>query len=59
MTNDEHAHIERKRAEIAAIEGRHGYSADAVSKAIQASNRAGRTIGTKEARAIHRLLRGR
>lgn len=53
------AHIDRKRATIRAIEGRHGYCADAVSKAIAASNRAGRPIGRREASAIHRLLKGR
>jgi hypothetical protein len=36
-----------------------GYSPDAVNKAIASSNRAGRRIGGKEARAIHALLRGR
>lgn len=36
-----------------------GYNAEAVNKAIQASNRAGRRIGGKEAKLIHRLLRGR
>lgn len=35
------------------------YSAEAANKAIAASNRAGRKIGTKEASAIHRLLKGR
>lgn len=52
-------HIERKRRDIAAIEGRHGYSPEAVNKAIAASNRAGRRIGRAEANAIHRLLKGR
>jgi hypothetical protein len=52
-------HIETKRATIAAIEGRHGYSAAAVEKAIAASNRSGRRIGAREANAIHRLLKGR
>jgi hypothetical protein len=52
-------HIERKRADIAAIEGRHGYNAAAVQNAIEASNRHGRRIGRKEANAIHRLLKGR
>ncbi|MFI4971102.1 MAG: hypothetical protein ACHP7H_00365 [Hyphomicrobiales bacterium] len=52
-------HIDRKRATIAAIEGRHGYSPEAVNKAIAASNRSGRRIGHKEANAIHRLLKGR
>ncbi len=36
-----------------------GYCAIAVEQAIQASNRAGRRIGAKEARAIHSLLKGR
>lgn len=58
-TNVDHAHIERKRREIAAIEGRHGYNAVAVNKAIAASNRHGRHIGRAEAIAIHRLLKGR
>ena len=31
----------------------------AVDKAIAASNRAGRKIGKKEAKSIHRLLKGR
>jgi hypothetical protein len=53
------AHIEQKRRDIAAIEGRHGYCADAVNKAIASSNRFGRRIGRKEANAIHRLLKGR
>lgn len=35
------------------------YSADAVTKAIAASNRAGRRIAPKEARLIHALLKGR
>ena len=39
--------------------GRHGYRADSVDAAIAASNRAGRRIGGREARAIHALLRGR
>jgi hypothetical protein len=52
-------HIERKRREIAAIEGRHGYCAEAVNKAIAASNRHGRRISPREASAIHRLLKGR
>jgi len=39
--------------------GRHGYSPDAVNKAIASSNRSGRRIGGKEASAIHRLLKGR
>lgn len=39
--------------------GRHGYSPDAVNAAIASSNRAGRRIGSKEANAIHRLLKGR
>ncbi len=34
------------------------YSAAAVDKAIAASNRAGRRIGKKEAKAIHALLKG-
>jgi hypothetical protein len=60
MTRDnERDHIERKRATIAAIEGRHGYNAQAVEKAIQASNRSGRRIGSAERNAIRRLLKGR
>jgi hypothetical protein len=55
----DHDHIERKRRTIAAIEGRHGYNAAAVEKAIEASNRFGRPIGKREAKAIHRLLKGR
>lgn len=35
------------------------YSKDAVNKAIASSNRSGRKIGGKEAKAIHRLLSGR
>lgn len=35
------------------------YNAEAVNKAIEASNRAGRKIGGKEARLIHSLLKGR
>jgi len=35
------------------------YSRVAVEKAIQASNRSGRLIGAREAKAIHRLLQGR
>ena len=38
---------------------RHGYSPDAVNKAIASSNRSGRRIGGREASAIHRLLKGR
>lgn len=52
-------HIERKRREIAAIEGRHGYSPEAVNAAIASSNRHGRPIGRREATLIHRLLKGR
>lgn len=55
----DHGHIERKRRTIAAIEGRHGYSAAAVDKAIAASNRAGKRIGKREAQLIHSLLKGR
>lgn len=51
--------IDRKRRTIEAIEGRHGYSAEAVNKAIASSNRFGRRIGRAEAIAIHRLLKGR
>lgn len=39
--------------------GRHGYNPDAVQKAIESNNRHGPKIGGKEARMIHRLLRGR
>jgi hypothetical protein len=35
------------------------YNAAAVTAAINASNRAGRKIGAKEAKLIHALLRGR
>lgn len=35
------------------------YSAAAVDKAIQASNRSGKRISRKEAKAIHALLKGR
>ena len=35
------------------------YSPSAVARAIQASNRSGRMIGAREAKAIHRLLAGR
>jgi hypothetical protein len=35
------------------------YCPVAVEKAIQASNRAGRKISRKEAKAIHALLKGR
>lgn len=59
MTRDEHEHIERKRRDIAAIEGRHGYCAVSVNKAIEASNRHGRRIGKREAAMIHALLKGR
>jgi hypothetical protein len=38
---------------------RQGYSATAVDKAIQASNRSGRHISAREAKAIHALLKGR
>lgn len=44
---------------LPARKSRHGYSAEAVNKAIAASNRAGRKISGKEARAIHSLLKGR
>lgn len=57
--NERDEHIDRKRHDIARIEGRHGYCAEAVEKAIAASNRAGRRIGRAEANAIHRLLKGR
>ncbi len=36
----------------------HVYSEDAVNAAIASSNRAGRKIGGKEAKLIHRLLKG-
>lgn len=39
--------------------GRHNYNPQAVNQAIASSNRAGRRIGGKEARLIHRLLKGR
>lgn len=35
------------------------YNAEAVNKAIASSNRSGRCIGGKEAKLIHRLLKGR
>lgn len=38
---------------------RHDYNPEAVQKAIEASNRAGRKIGRKEAKLIHALLKGR
>jgi hypothetical protein len=38
---------------------RHGYNPVAVNKAIEASNRSGRRIGAREAKAIHALLKGR
>jgi hypothetical protein len=38
---------------------RHGYNAEAVNEAITSSNRHGRHIGPKEAKAIHALLKGR
>jgi hypothetical protein len=59
MPRVDHDHIEQKRRTIAAIEGRHGYCAEAVNKAIAASNRSGRRIGRREAILIHRLLKGR
>lgn len=59
MTEAEREHLALKRRDIAAIEGRHGYNAVAVSKAIEASNRSGRRIGRREAILIHRLLKGR
>jgi hypothetical protein len=59
MTDERDQHIDRKREDIARIEGWHGYCAEAVNKAIAASNRAGRRIGRAEANAIHRLLKGR
>jgi hypothetical protein len=59
MTHVDPDHIDRKRRDIAAIEDRHGYCADSVNRAIEASNRAGRRIGSKEAKAIHALLKGR
>lgn len=40
-------------------EGRHGYNAEAVNKAISSSNQFGPKIGGREASAIHRLLKGR
>ncbi len=54
----DHAHIERKRREIARIEGGHAYSAAAVDAAIAQSNRAGRRISKREGERIHALLRG-
>jgi ferredoxin len=35
------------------------YSSDAVNKAIDSSNKSGKKIGSKESKAIHRLLKGR
>lgn len=35
------------------------YNREAVNQAIASSNRAGRRIGGREARAIHALLKGR
>jgi hypothetical protein len=40
-------------------EGRPGYNEDAVNKSIASSNRSGRKIGSREARMIHSLLKGR
>ena len=54
----DHAHIERKRREIARIGGGHTYSATAVDAAIAQSNRAGRRISKREGERIHALLRG-
>ena len=59
MNQDKRDHIERKRADISRIEGRHGYCAQAVQNAIEASNRHGRRIGKREASLIHRLMKGR
>jgi hypothetical protein len=39
--------------------GRREYNEGAVNKAIAASNRAGRKISGREAKAIHALLKGR
>jgi hypothetical protein len=39
--------------------GRHGYSPDAVNKAIASSNRSGRRIGGREAKMIHAIIKGR
>jgi hypothetical protein len=36
-----------------------GYNPQAVNEAIEASNRAGRRIGKREAVLIHRLMKGR
>lgn len=47
------------RASQRTSEGRHRYNAQAVQKAIESSNRSGRKISSKEARAIHSLLKGR
>lgn len=41
------------------VANRHGYNPVAVNQAIEASNRAGRRISGREARAIHALLAGR
>lgn len=52
-------------AHVAGIASQHGiptghlYNRDAVNNAIASSNRAGRKIGGKEAKAIHALLKGR
>lgn len=39
--------------------GRHDYNPKSVNDAIASSNRAGRRIGGREAKLIHRLMRGR
>lgn len=46
-------------SEALAPGGRHGYNPTAVANAIASSNRAGRRIGSGEARMIHALLKGR
>lgn len=39
--------------------GRHGYNPDAINEAIASNNRHGPKIGGREAKLIHRLMRGR
>jgi hypothetical protein len=50
--------VEPKPAPALVPSGHH-YSEEAVDAAIASSNRAGRKIGAKEAKLIHRLLKGR
>lgn len=67
LTRDEWSEEARRKAAEARkggggakTEGRHGYNAQGVSRAISTHNRSGRgKIGKKEASTIHRLLKGR